>query len=36
MREDIVVDTAYNLQLMYTTAGNFELARQITKRWLVI
>ncbi|KAK0125220.1 transcription factor TFIIIC subunit tfc4 [Cadophora gregata f. sp. sojae] len=36
MREDIVVDTAYNLQLMYTTAGNLELARQITKRWLVI
>lgn len=36
MREDLVVDTAYNLQLMYTTAGNLELARQITKRWLVI
>ncbi|KAH9222888.1 hypothetical protein DL95DRAFT_285426 [Leptodontidium sp. 2 PMI_412] len=36
MREDIVVDTAYNLQQMYTTAGNMELARQITKRWLVI
>ena len=36
MREDITIDTAYNLQQMYTTAGNMELARQITKRWLVL
>ncbi|CZT50506.1 related to transcription initiation factor TFIIIC [Rhynchosporium secalis] len=36
MREDLVVDTAYNLQQMYTTVGNMELAKQITKRWLVI
>lgn len=35
-REDLCVDTAYNLQQMYTTVGNMELARQVTKRWLVI
>lgn len=35
-REDLVIDTAYNLQTMYAVAGNMELARQVTKRWLVI
>jgi len=35
-REDLVIDTAYNLQTMYAVAGNLELARKITERWLVI
>ncbi|KAJ5038259.1 uncharacterized protein L3040_007126 [Drepanopeziza brunnea f. sp. 'multigermtubi'] len=33
-RDDLVTDTAYNLQTMYANAGNLEMARQITKRWL--
>lgn len=35
-RDDLVTDTAYNLQTMYANAGNLEMARQVTKRWLVI
>ncbi|CAL3964818.1 hypothetical protein PZA11_002263 [Diplocarpon coronariae] len=35
-REDLVVDAAYNLKTLYATAGNIEMARQITMRWLVI
>lgn len=35
-REDLVIDAAYNLQTMYAIAGNMQLARQITKRWLVV
>jgi general transcription factor 3C polypeptide 3 (transcription factor C subunit 4) len=35
-REDLVVDTAYNLQTMFAMAGNMDLAREVTRRWLVI
>jgi general transcription factor 3C polypeptide 3 (transcription factor C subunit 4) len=35
-REDLVMDTAYNLQTMYSSVGNMELAREVTERWLVI
>lgn len=34
-REDLVIDTAYNLQLIYTTAGNQKAVRDITNRYLV-
>jgi general transcription factor 3C polypeptide 3 (transcription factor C subunit 4) len=34
--EDLVLDTAYNLQTLYATIGNLELAEDITKRWLII
>jgi len=33
---DVVVDTAYNLQALYTTAGNEVLANAITEKWLVL
>jgi general transcription factor 3C polypeptide 3 (transcription factor C subunit 4) len=36
MREDLVVDTAYNLQTLYAMGGNPELAEGVTKKWLVI
>ncbi len=35
-REDLVMDTAYNLQSAYAAAGNMEAAREITRRWLVL
>lgn len=35
-REDIVLDTAYNLQTMYAIAGNTGLAQEVTRKWLVI
>ena len=35
-QEDLVVDTAYNLQTLYAIAGNLELAKDITRKWLVI
>ena len=36
LREDLVIDVAYNLQTLYSTAGNPELANAITERWLVV
>ena len=36
IREDMCLDAAYNLQIIYTVAGNVELARKITRKWLVI
>lgn len=35
-REDITVDAAYNLQTMYAITGNMELAREVTRKWLVL
>jgi general transcription factor 3C polypeptide 3 (transcription factor C subunit 4) len=35
-REDLVLDTAYNLQTLYAIEGNPELAEDITRTWLVI
>jgi general transcription factor 3C polypeptide 3 (transcription factor C subunit 4) len=35
-QEDLIIDTAYNLQTLYATAGNLELAENITIEWLVI
>jgi general transcription factor 3C polypeptide 3 (transcription factor C subunit 4) len=35
-REDLVVDTAYNLQTLHAIGGNPELAKDITRKWLVI
>ena len=35
-REDLVVDAAYNLQTLYATSGNPELAEYIIKKWLII
>jgi general transcription factor 3C polypeptide 3 (transcription factor C subunit 4) len=35
-REDLVIDTAYNLQTIYTMVGNIELAETVTRDWLVI
>ncbi len=35
-REDLVLDTAYNLQTLYATTGNLELAEYITNKWLVV
>lgn len=32
----ICLDAAYNLQIIYTVAGNNELAQKITKKWLVV
>lgn len=34
--EDMCVDTAYNLQIIYSVAGNNEMAQKITRRWLVV
>lgn len=33
---DLSIDAAYNLQSIYASVGNFELASIITKQWLVI
>lgn len=35
-RQDWAREAAYNLQSLYTVAGNMELAEAITKKWLVI
>jgi general transcription factor 3C polypeptide 3 (transcription factor C subunit 4) len=35
-REDVVTEAAYNLQTIYSLAGNPELASAITERWLVV
>lgn len=35
-REDMCLDSAYNLQIIYTVAGNVELAQKITRKWLVV
>ncbi len=35
-REDIVRDAAYNLQNVYAMTGNFEMARFVTAKWLVV
>ncbi|RKF80761.1 Transcription factor tau subunit sfc4 [Golovinomyces cichoracearum] len=34
--ENVILDTAYNLQSIYLIAGNFKLAKQIVEKWLVI
>lgn len=34
--ENLVIDTAYNLQAIYAMSGNVELADEITRQWLVI
>lgn len=34
--ENLVLDTAYNLQTIYILSGNRELAEEITRQWLVI
>ncbi|KUJ12679.1 RNA polymerase III transcription factor-like protein TFIIIC subunit Tfc4 [Mollisia scopiformis] len=34
--EKLVLDTAYNLQAIYSMSGNTELAEEVTRRWLVI
>ena len=36
VREDIVVEAAYNLQTISAMAGNQELACAVTEEWLVI
>jgi general transcription factor 3C polypeptide 3 (transcription factor C subunit 4) len=35
-REDLVRDAAYNLQALYATVGNLQLARSIGEQWLEI
>lgn len=35
-RDDLIVDTAYNLQTIYAIAGNQALAKAVTEKWLVI
>lgn len=35
-RDDLVVDAAYNLQTLYSVAGNAALAKAVTEKWLVI
>ncbi|KAF4625560.1 hypothetical protein G7Y89_g12606 [Cudoniella acicularis] len=36
VKEDLVLEAAYNLQTIYAQSGNMELAQHITKEWLVI
>ncbi|KAG9232259.1 hypothetical protein BJ875DRAFT_467420 [Amylocarpus encephaloides] len=36
IKEDVVTETAYNLQLIYTVAGNIELAQDVVREWLTI
>jgi general transcription factor 3C polypeptide 3 (transcription factor C subunit 4) len=36
LRQELVVDAAYNLQTIYSTVGNLELTKAITERWLVL
>lgn len=33
---NLKVDAAYNLQTIYSTVGNIELADAVTERWLVL
>ncbi|RDL40531.1 uncharacterized protein BP5553_00510 [Venustampulla echinocandica] len=35
-KENLVIETAYNLQTLYTMSGNPEMAQSVTKEWLVI
>lgn len=35
-QERLTLDSAYNLQTMYTAAGNFSLANAVTKQWLTV
>ena len=35
-REGLVTDAAYNLQTIYETAGNLELASAVTEKWLAV
>jgi general transcription factor 3C polypeptide 3 (transcription factor C subunit 4) len=35
-REDLIHDTAFNLQSLYAMSGNMDLAKIITDTWLVI
>jgi len=35
-REDLIRDSAYNLQCIHTMGGNFDTARTITEQWLVV
>jgi len=35
-KEAFTTDAAYNLQLIYSMAGNLELARRITEKYLSI
>lgn len=34
--ENVILDTAYNLQSIYLLAGNNKLAKEIVKQWLEI
>lgn len=34
--EDLVLDAAYNLQTIYAMAGNWQMAKKITDRWLTV
>lgn len=34
--EDLVLDAAYNLQTIFAMAGNWQMAKKITDRWLTI
>ncbi len=34
LREDLIVDTAYNLQIIYSMAGNTKLANEVSRKWL--
>ncbi|KAI5804589.1 hypothetical protein EDC01DRAFT_643999 [Geopyxis carbonaria] len=36
LRGDVCWEAAYNLQMIYVTSGNFEVAAEVTKEWLVI
>ncbi len=33
-RDEVVINTAYNLQSLFALAGNTEQAQHITQRWL--
>lgn len=35
-REDLMYDAAFNLQLLYAMSGNFEVAKEISGKWLEI
>jgi general transcription factor 3C polypeptide 3 (transcription factor C subunit 4) len=35
-QENLVIDTVYNLQTLYSTSRNLALAAKITKTWLII
>lgn len=36
VREDLVIDVAYNLQTIYSVGGNYVLAQAIIKKYLKI